>query len=168
MNTSAFSGMIGGAVTFAVLAYWSAKVRGQPSDGCLRWGWGLLLLGLGCLALAGFAFGAFFYDADIWIDRRELFAVIALVVGFGFAALLCFVDYFVVRGRYDDQGIEFRTPWTGTKVEQWNDLQSVEYSSQMGWYVLTFRSGKIIRLSMLLSGHAGVLEKLVDRGFDPG
>lgn len=165
MDAGAVSGMIGGAVTFAVLAIWSAKVRDQSSNGCLQWGWGLLLLGLCCLAFAGFAFAAFFYDADIWTDRGEFLAVIALVVGFGAATVLCFVDDFVVRGKYDDQGIEFRTPWTGTKVEKWSDLQSVEYSPHMGWYVLTFRSGKVIRLSMLLSGHGDVIETLDNMGF---
>jgi len=114
----------------------------------------------------GFAVSAFFYDNDVWTDRSEFVAVIGLIVGFGVGALLCFADYFVVRGTYDDQGIEFRTPWTGTKVERWSDLQSVKFSTQMSWYVLKFRSGKIIRLSTLLSGHGGVLKKLDQMEFD--
>lgn len=166
MDSSIVSGLIGGAISVAIVTYLSAKLRDQASDGSLRWGWGLFLLGLLCLVIVVFAVSAFFHDSDVWTDRGEFFAVIGLIVGFGFGAILCFADYFIVRGSYDDQGIEFRTPWTGTKVERWKDLESVRFSAQMGWYVLKFRSGKVIRLSTLLSGHGGVIEKLDQMGFD--
>jgi predicted CDP-diglyceride synthetase/phosphatidate cytidylyltransferase len=35
----------------------------------------------------------------------------------------------------------------------------------MSWYILEFRSGNIIRLSTMLSGHGGVIERLDQMGF---
>ena len=122
------------------------------------------MLGLSCLAIVGFAIGAFFYDNDVWTDRREFFAFIALIVGFGLGAVYCLVEYFSVHGEYDDQGIEFHTPWTGTK--KWRDLQSAKFNASMSWYVLKFRSGVTIRLSNMLSGHGGVIQRIGRLGFD--
>lgn len=166
MDSSIVSGLIGGAVSVALITYLSTKLRDQPSNGILRWGWGLFLLGSCCLVFVGLAVGAFFYDNDVWTDRGEFIAVIGIIIGFGFGAICCFAEYFLVHGKYDDQGIEFHTPWTGTKVEKWKDLQSVTFSSQMSWYVLKFRSGKIIRVPTLLSGHGGVIDRLEQMGFE--
>ena len=166
MDSSIISGLIGGLITVVLVTYVSARLRSHPTDGSLRWGWGLVLLGLSCLAIVGFAIGAFFYDNDLRTYWGELFAVIALVVGFGFGAVYCLVEYFSVHGEYDDQGIEFHTPWTGTKNEKRRDLQSVEFNASMSWYVLEFRSGATIRLSNMLSGHGGVIQRVGRLGFD--
>lgn len=166
MDSSIVSGLIGGLVSVAAVTYVSARLRNQPADGSLRWGWGLVLLGLCCLALVGIAVGALFHDDDVWTDKGELAAVIGLIVGFGFGAVYCLVEYFFVRGEYTEQRIEFHTPWTGTKTEEWRDLRSVHFSAQMSWYVLTFRSGKTIRLSSMLSGHGGAIERARQLGFE--
>ena len=132
----------------------------------LRWGWGLIVLGSLCLAIVGLAVGAFFYDDNIWTDRGEFFAWVGLLVGFGAAAVYCFAEYFLVRGTYDDRGIEFYTPWTGLKAEKWEDLQSAEFSALMNWYVLKFHDGKTIRLSNMLSGHGGVIARIEQLGLE--
>ena len=105
-----------------------------------------------------------FIDADVWEDRGELFAVIALIVGFGSGAGYCFAEYFLTRGGYNDERIEFYTPWTGRKTERWSDLVGVELNAQMSWFVLTFRSGTKIRISTMLSGHGGMLAVLEQKG----
>ena len=87
-----------------------------------------------------------------------------MIVGFGSGAGYCFAEYFLTRGRYDDNGIDFSTPWSGRKSELWSDLRGVEWSAQMSWYVLTFRSGNTIRISTMLGGHSGLLAVLEQKG----
>lgn len=164
MDSSIISGLIGGAISVVLVGYLSTRVRNTLADGMLRYGWGIFLLGCVCLALVGFAIGAFFYDNDVWTDRGEFLAVIGLIIGFGLGAIYSFGEYFLVRGNYDDQGIEFYTPWTGQKSEKWHNLRSVKFSGSMSWYVLRFKDGRTIRLSSLLSGHGGVLSKLEGMG----
>jgi hypothetical protein len=165
MGSSIVSGLIGGLASVVICAYISAKVRGSAEHGTLRFGSWLVVLAWCCLALAALAASAFFIDADVWHDRGELLAVIGLIVGFGSGAGYCFAEYFLTRGSYDDCGIDFYTPWTGRKTERWSDLAAVGFSAQSNWYVLTFRNGKVIRLSSLLGGHGPLLNLLEGRGF---
>lgn len=165
MDSSVISGLVGGAIAVALVTYLSARVRNARADGSLRYGWGVLLLGVACLAIVGVAIVAFFIDENVWTDRGEFIAVIGLIVGFGLGAVYSFGEYFFVRGNFDDEGIEFYSPWTGSKKEKWDDLRSAKFNGSLSWYVLRFRSGKTIRLSSLLSGHGGVLAKLQELGY---
>jgi hypothetical protein len=164
MSSSVISGLIGGLVSVAIVTYISAKVRGSAEQGALRYGSWLMVLGWCCFAFVGLATWALFYDYDVWERRSELFSVIGLLVGFGAGAVYCFAEYFSTRGTYDDQGIDFRTPWTGRKTESWSDLREVTFNDQASWYVLTFHDGKKIRISKMLGGHGGVLSLLAERG----
>ena len=166
MNSSVLSGLIGGAIAVVLMTYLSARIRREPNDGTLQWGWWLAALGFASLGIAGMAVGALFFDETIWADRGELYSAAGLILGFGTAACYCLVEYFCVRGSYDDDGIEFHTPWSGAKIEHWKDLKSVRFNNQMNWYVLRFNSGKTIRISNVLSGHGGVVDIIVRLGFE--
>ena len=164
MDSSIVSGLIGGLASVVICAYISAKVRGSPQQGTLRFGTWLVVLAWCCLAFVALAASALFIDRDVWADRGELLAVLGLIVGFGLGSGYCFAEYFLTRGTYDDKGIDFYTPWTGRKTERWSDLSGADFNAQSNWYVLTFRSGNKIRLSSMLSGHGGVLSLLEGRG----
>jgi hypothetical protein len=165
MDSSIVSGLIGGLASVVICAYISAKVRGSAEHGTLRFGAWLVVLAWCCLALAALAASALFIDANVWQDRGELIAVVGLIVGFGAGAGYCFAEYFLTRGTYDDNGIDFHTPWTGRKTERWGDLAGVELNAQSSWYVLTFRSGNKIRISSLLGGNGRLMSLLEGRGF---
>jgi hypothetical protein len=165
MDTSWISGLVGGIAAIFITAYISKKVRDSSVDGELRFGNSVIVLGWCCLGFSALAFSAFFYDNDVWKDRGEFFAVVFLVVGMGIGAIYCFGEYFKVHGNFDDEGIVFHTPWTGTKTEKWNDLASFDFNSWGNWYVLEFKSGARIRLSALLSGHGKVLDLLSQKGY---
>lgn len=166
MDTSVISGIIGGIVSVLIISYFSSRIRRSVNDGQLRYGWGLLVLGWACVAIAAFATWAFFYDNDAWDKPSELYSIIGLFIGFGAGAIYTFGEYYRVYGSYDDDGIIFHTPWTGTKDEKWRDLVSVKFNSNANWYVLKFRSGKTIRLSSLLGGHGGILVLLAEKGYE--
>ena len=160
MTSSIISGLIGGLASVVICSYISANVRGSATRGALRYGAWLVVLGWCCLAFVGLAGWALFYDLDVWERRSELYSVIGLIVGFGTGAAYCFGEYFFTRGTYDDDGIDFSTPWTGRKTERWHDLIAVDFNATANWYVLTFRSGNKIRISTMLSGHGAVLDVL--------
>jgi hypothetical protein len=91
-------------------------------------------------------------------DRGQYVVKGILVVGFGIVAALCFASAFVTRGKFDDQGIEFRTLFRRRRCGSWNDLLSVKYNQGCGWHVLTFRDGFKIRLSDWLGGSVAALD----------
>ncbi len=112
------------------------------------------LLAIACLAFAVLPGIALFSDPE-----KQFWPKLALLVGFGIGAIYCFGEVALVRGTYDQEGIEFYTPWTGKKKERWKDLESAELNDWCSWYTLTFKSGSRIRLSRYLGGHMSALEK---------
>ena len=142
--------------SYYLVRYVSNKVRHGAGDGTLvylpaleRMGW-LALLGSGALGWHLFKAGT---------DAERLWFALAL------AAALLAAGYFLGEGLrsggyFDNSGIRFTTLWGGTRNELWRDLRSVRYRRGCAWYVLTFKSGKKIRLSVLLYGHGGVLQRL--------
>lgn len=166
MDSSVISGLIGGAIAVALVSYLSSRVRAAPATGQLRYGWFIALLGVCCLAVAAFAFWLLFLSGQVQEDGGAMLAAIVLLLGFGLGAGASFAEYFKVRGTYNEEEIDIHTPWTGRKHEKWEDLVSATFSSQMSWYVLTFKSGTKVRISSLLGGSGGVVTKLKEMGYD--
>lgn len=166
MDNSIITGLIGGFLSVVLISYISSKVRDTAKQGQLRYGWGIFFLACCCLGFVGLAVYALFYDKDAWEKSSELYAIIGLFIVFGLGAIYSFGEYFQVYGAYDNEGITFHTPWTGTKNEKWSDLDTAVFNAQANWYVLKFKTGSIIRLSNLLGGHGGVIELLAKMGYD--
>lgn len=166
MDFGITSGLIGGLVAVIIGAIITKSVKKKITNGELKHGVFILILAITCLAFSLFAAWAFFYYNDVHEKTSELVAVLGLFSGFGIAALACFAEYFKVKGRFNNNGIEFYTPWTGAKKENWDDLISAKFNASMYWYTLHFKSGKKVRLSSYLLGHGEVLELLKSRGFD--
>jgi len=148
------SGLIGGAIAVALTTYIAKRVGRSGHPGQLKFGpimWGL---GVVCLTLAIFPIAVTLlagHDKDFW-------AKVGLFVGFGAGGIYCLLEAALVRGSFDDEGIHFTTPWTGTKNEKWRDLVSLELNDWCSWYTITFSSGAKIRLSRYLNGHLSALE----------
>lgn len=104
----------------------------------------------------------------VFVNHGGQYLPISLILGF----LVLSTGYFIVEdtrtgGTFDEQGISFRTPWSGQKTRQWHELRELRFNGAMGWYVLKFTDGSKIRVSRLLMGHARLLEVLAARGFEP-
>lgn len=159
-------GLVGGLGSVALMALAADRARAARTRGALRHGAGVALVAGACLALAAICAAAFLTDRDLRSDPRELVAAVVLVTGFGLGGACLLAEYLLVHGRLDDEALALRTPWTGRKVAQWRDLRSAKWNPWMGWYVLAFRDGTVLRISRLLHGHGAVLEQLRALGHD--
>lgn len=148
--SAVISGLVGGAIAVALTTYVARRVGRNAAPGQLRFGMFMWVLAVACLALSLLPIAITLLGND-----KDLWAKIALFIGFGVGAIYCFGEAAFVKGSFNEQGISFSTPWTGAKRERWSDLESNDW---MSWYTLTFRSGSKIRLSRYLSGHLSALE----------
>ncbi|MFN7783125.1 MAG: PH domain-containing protein [Lysobacterales bacterium] len=147
-------GLIGGAIAALLTAYIASRAALRGERGVLRFGPFMWCLGIACLAFAAFPIVITFGFGH----EKEFLAKVALFGAFLSGGIYCIGEAAFVTGRFDEKGIEFRTPWTGAKRELWRDLVAVRFNDVAGWYTLTFRDGKKVRLSRFLLGHGLALE----------
>jgi hypothetical protein len=147
------SGLIGGLISVLLTIYIAKRVGKGGRPGELRFGGFMWGMAIACLVFAFLPVAATLAGND-----KDFWAKVALFLGFGLGAAYCFGEAALVRGSFSDEGIEFHTPWTGTKRENWRDLLSIDFVASCSWYTLTFASGKKIRLSQYLQGHQSAVE----------
>ncbi len=161
-----WQGLITGTITVFVITYFTKRATYAAQEGELKFGLFMKGLGLVCLLFSVVPFVVFltgYYQVD---KPGETIALIGLTIGFGIGAIYALAEGFFVKGTYDDTGIVFSTPWSGKKNERWNDLESINYNGWCYWYILKFKSGKVVRLSSYLGGHGYLLDFLQDRGHE--
>jgi hypothetical protein len=147
------SGLIGGAMAAAIGAFVARRTGKAAVPGQLRFGPFMWILAVACLVFCLLPIVGVIHD-----EGNDSWAKAGLIIGFGAGALYCFAEAAFVGGSFDDEGISFSTPWTGSKHGRWKDLESVTLNDTAGWYALTFKGGSTIRLSRYLNGHASALE----------
>ncbi|NHZ94991.1 hypothetical protein [Massilia sp. CCM 8734] len=154
------AGLFGAFAAWFAVRWIGARLRTGAGDGSLVFAPFLERLGiLQLLGVAVLAWVAFSREHDNYP------ALIALALALAIGGVYCLCEGIMTRGKVDDSGIVFITPWGGRRNEAWRDLRSVRYRSYCAMYVLTFRSGSVIRLSVLLSGHGAVLQQVRERGY---
>jgi hypothetical protein len=156
--------LITGALTIFAITYFTKKATFSVQEGQLRFGLFMKSLGLVCLLFSIVPLFVLLTGSYQVNKSGETTALIGIVAGFGIGAIFILAEAFFVKGTYNDTGIVFSTPWSGTKEEKWDDLESLYFSNSIGWYVLKFKSGKVIRLSTYLGGYSYLLQFLQDRG----
>jgi hypothetical protein len=67
---------------------------------------------------------------------------------------------------WSDREIRSVSPWTGTRVIPWEDVEQVRFSLAASWFVIESRSGTVIRAHTLLSGLPHLVKQIHDR-LDP-
>jgi hypothetical protein len=155
-----WQGLISGAITVFVIGYFIKRAMYASIEGELRFGRFMIGLGLACLLFSVVPLVVLITENYQVNKPGETKALIGLIIGFGIGAIYCLIEAFFVKGSFDESGISFFTPWTGMKEEKWDDLVSIDFNDWCYWYVLKFKSGKVIRLSTYLLGHAYVLDLL--------
>ena len=155
-----YSGLIGGIVGAALCFYISKKNGNRAPHGVLRFGFFMLFFAVLGFAIAALGVFLFFYGTH----RDQLvYDILLAIFGFGMSIYI-FGEYFFTKGKFNENGIEFKSPWSAPKREEWSNLLSVEFNSVASWYVFQFKSGNAIRLSSLLSGHRVVLDLVIEKG----
>ncbi|MDQ1815371.1 hypothetical protein RBA41_18885 [Massilia sp. CCM 9210] len=154
------AGIVGAVAAWFAVRWIGARLRTGAGDGTLEFA--PFMERLGILQLLGVA-------VLVWValsrEHDSYTALIALTVALAIGGVYCLCEGIMTRGKVDDAGILFITPWGGKRHELWRDLRSVHYRAYCGMYVLKFRSGSVIRLSVLLSGHGAVLQHVRARGY---
>ncbi|MCJ8271056.1 MAG: hypothetical protein MJK04_16850, partial [Psychrosphaera sp.] len=128
--------------------------------------WLIKGLGLVCLLFAVVLLYVFLTESYQVDKPGETTALIGLLTVLGLFAFLFVLEGFFVKGFCNKSTVHFMTPWTGTKDEKWQDIESVKFNVWCQWLVITFRSGKIIRLTPYLQGWKFALDVLKERGHD--
>ena len=90
---------------------------------------------------------------EVWIARLAL----ALIVGL---PLLLAVEVFGVSHRLSEAGVECRSPWSRRRSAGWQEIEALDFSPGMQWFVLRASGGVTVRLSAYLSG-LGTFAELV-------
>lgn len=158
--------IITSVIFIAVVGYVTKKANYGVAEGELKFGLFMKCFGFACLAFSATTMVVYLTGHYQVNKAAETTALIGLTLFFGLGAIYTLAEGFLVKGHFDECAITFTTPWNGTKQEVWEALESVEFNHWCSWYVLTFESKKVIRLSSMLSGHGYVLEFLQERGFD--
>ena len=158
--------LIIGVLSLMTLAYFTKKSIYAATPGKLRFGSFIKGLGLACLVFSVIPL-AVLLTGNYEIERPgETTALIALTLGFGVVAIGLIAEGFFVKGRFSDEAIHFKSPWTGIKDERWSDLESLSFNRLFQWYTLKFESGAVIRISTFLGGHTHLLKLLQAQGHD--
>lgn len=154
------------AVAVILFGYGPKAAKYSHRPGILRYGWLLRIIALVSFTLLGVAIAVLIagaYDAD---EPGETAAFFTLIVILGAATTYLGAEAHLVQGSFDEHRIEFRTPWTGAKVEKWDDLVGVDYLERAQIYVLRFNTGTVIRASALLGGVGHLVGRLKSLGYD--
>ena len=155
-----FTGLCGAFFAYVLVRVLRKRISVGANDGSLSYSSLVLALGWLLIIFATILASSMFMGPSATPD--VLRSVLMSVLGLGGIVLLG--QGVLTRGWFDGSGIRFKTAFGGKVDELWRDLRSVRYNRHCAWYVLTFKSGKTIRLSLLLAGHGGVLQRLRSLG----
>jgi hypothetical protein len=150
------TGLFFAFLAWIVVRIMSRRIREGAGDGSLGYSSVVLALGWLLIIFATILTTSMFMGPSAVPDVPR--SVVAAVSGV--AGIVVLFKGVLTRGWYESSGIRYATPF-GSKVDElWRDLVNVHYNSYCGWWVLKFKSGKKIRLSKLLCGYGGVIDRL--------
>ena len=147
-------------LTVAVIGYLTNRAVYSQKKGNLKYGIPMKVIGVLCLAFSIVPF-IILLTQNYQVDKPgETTALISLTIGFGLGAIYTIGESFFVNGNYDNEKLEFFSPWSGSKIKEFKDLESCSLNPFCSWYVLKFKDGTKIRLSTYLGGHGHLVDFL--------
>src|SRR5262245_51962430 len=85
------------------------------------------------------------------LDAEALPYFIAFIGLFALMGAPLVLEYFWVRHTFDDQGLDYRTPWTDRRTLRWADVVQVKWGFAQ-WLVILDAQGRKFRFAPTLSG----------------
>jgi hypothetical protein len=147
-------------LTVSVIGYLTNRAVYSQKKGNLKYGMPLKILGIICFLVTIVPLYVLL-TKNYQVDKPgETTALIGLAVAFGLGAIYFIIESFFVFGNYDCNKIEFFSPWSGTKIQEFKNLESCGLNPFCGYYALKFKDGTKIRLSTYLGGHGHLIEHL--------
>jgi len=86
---------------------------------------------------------------------KELPEVIGVMLLFSSLMAALLIEVFRVRHSYDDNGVDYRSPWSKHRAMRWADVSEIRWRHGMKWLDLRTAGGVVIHLSPFLSGLDG-------------
>lgn len=150
-------------VLMSITMAWIGRSRNRKSAGAspgeLRHPVAILILGvITTIAFLGFALMAFLTSqspVEWW--------VYAIFVGLAALGGYLVAEYFVLRFHVDDAGIRWSTLFLGKGEARWTDIRRVTFSPSMKWFRLETSTGRVLRISVMLTGLPELARLLVTR-----
>ena len=140
-------------IVMAAVMGWVAKsrMRKRPDSDryTLRHPSSTLVLGV---VTAIFFFGIAIVSNTVGKNSTTTIWTTLLFVGFGFLSVPILADYFFVRHRLSEQGIEYTSMFGRRGSLRWSEIRTVSFSPAMKWFVLWGASGTKARISAMLIG----------------
>lgn len=155
-------GLLGAYLTWYVISRGISKASEAETEGKLFFG-GLLF---GLALVSGLVTLLMIWVLFFVEHGGQEVPILFLISMFGSSAVYCWLEYVWTKGFINNEGLGFQSIWQGRRYYTWQELVSVKYNNSCYWYVLTFKNGKKVRISVYLHGFIDVLEKLDELGHD--
>lgn len=138
------------------------------SSGNVILDYGRFIKGLALVCVLLSVFFLYMYAISYYqVDKPgQTLALFGLIGGFGFLGIVTWLEAFCVKGSFNRQYIELKTPWNGLKKQHWTCLESVDFNPWMCWTVFCFSDGSKIRISPYLNNVRLLIAQLEELGFE--
>ena len=105
------------------------------------------------IGLVGFVFFvALLVISNVYGNATTTWATTATFGGFALLTLPIIGDYLGARHEVSEHGLRYSRFISAGGFLPWTELKSVTFSQGMKWFRLEFRSGLVVRLSVVLMG----------------
>lgn len=130
---------------------WKPARQNEDGTFVLRYGRGILILGVVCGVLAPGAILALALGGSVK-SRSDLFIVLGLLAFFAILGWWFILEARGTRIAVTAEGVEARSPWGKPKRLEWHEVREVKYAQTSGYLVLSGGAGVRIRISAMMTG----------------
>ncbi|HET7228128.1 MAG TPA: hypothetical protein VFJ55_05770 [Chthoniobacterales bacterium] len=131
---------------------WVARSRSRPrptgSAQRLQHPTSTLVIGLACFLF----FAAIAIVSNVFANATTSWKTTTVFVGFALLALPILGDYFAARHEVSEKGLRYGRLLGSGGYMAWTELKTIRFSEAMKWFRLESQSGKVLRLSVMLTG----------------